>query len=110
MADDDMWKFVKTLLGAGVIALAGYWLNSISSTAEKQADKIDAIIQSQSDIKSSQVATAKDVEWIKVGMSDIYTSKQADKAHAEIYRTDQDQYSKLKDLDERVKVLEHDGR
>lgn len=70
----------STVLAAAVV---GLWVSGIS-LAQNQA-----VIQSQ----------LKD---LRAGVQGIYTQRDADRDFAAVYRTDQDQYRQLKDLQKQV--------
>ncbi|MDA3922747.1 MAG: hypothetical protein PF501_19025 [Salinisphaera sp.] len=103
-------KWIMGLLAAVIVVFFGWWLNSITAQFNKFSDKIDVVSDRQATIQSSQAGMQKDISWIKIGVNDIYTKSEAKKKHAEIYRTDQDQYSRINALDKRVRVLESEAR
>lgn len=93
---------LKWLAGIGAVLAAA----AIMGVCGAVYGKLQSQEQSQAELKNQITGIQHDVQWIKLGMTDIYTEKQADKAHAEIKRTTDDLYGRWRSQEQRIKVLE----
>ena len=98
------------VVAAIIVAATAWYLNSQDRKFDRLTDTLDRVSQSQNDISSAQSGMQKDIEWIKVGISDIYTEKDAEDAHQAIQRTTDDLYGKFRNVDERLKTIERETR
>ena len=71
--------------------------------------KLDRVETNVAESSRVQTGIQKDVEWLKLSMTDIYTGNEADNAHAQIQQTTNDLYGRWKNLDERVSTLERNA-
>ncbi len=102
--------WVMGIIAGLILVVTAWYLNMTEAKNDRMDAKLDAVLSAQSDFSSAQTGIQRDLEWLKIGMSDIFTTKEAEQEHATIKRTTDDLYDKYRNLDARMSTVEKEQR
>ena len=109
-SSDKKAVWLMGLVAGLIFVVAGWYLYANDAKFDRISDKLDSMNTSQTAMASTQSGMQKDIEWIKLGINNIYTEDDAENAHEQIKETTDDLYGKYRSFDERLSILEEQER